>query len=113
MPRKKAIPDEVREIVVEIVEHFNKTEFKKDEAGKHYIPKFKGKFLYLDRMDNYQRKPAKMCRLKYTGDVDNWDFSIFLYSREIYSDEEFFPGSVFVDGTIEGAMKACLTAYPD
>ena len=35
------------------------------------------------------------------------------YSSERYDDDEwFFPGSEHVNGTIEGAMKAGLEAYP-
>ncbi len=41
------------------------------------------------------------------------DFAIFKWSREDYDPEEwFFPGVEHVDGTIEGAMKAGLEAYP-
>jgi len=51
--------------------------------------------------------------LKYTGDLTKWEFAIFKYSREIYDPEEwFFPGSQYVDGTIEGAMRAGREAYP-
>jgi hypothetical protein len=58
-------------------------------------------------------KLGPICRLKYTGDINNWSFAIFKYSDERYdSDEWFFPGSGHVDGTIEGAMKAGLEAYP-
>jgi hypothetical protein len=45
--------------------------------------------------------------------MDNWEFAIFKYSDERYDSEEgFFPGAGLVDGTIEGAMKAGLQAYP-
>ena len=45
--------------------------------------------------------------------MKDWEFAIFKWSSEEYdSDEWFFPGSQFVDGTIEGAMKAGLEAYP-
>ena len=54
-----------------------------------------------------------MARLKYTGDIKKWDFAIFKWSTESYDpDERFFPGVQYVDGTIEGAMKAGLAAYP-
>jgi hypothetical protein len=37
----------------------------------------------------------------------------YKYSDERYDEEEwFFPGAGHVDGTIEGAMKAGLEAYP-
>ena len=41
------------------------------------------------------------------------DFAIFKHSTEKYdADEMFFSGVNLLDGTIEGAMKACLKAYP-
>ena len=40
-------------------------------------------------------------------------YSIYKYSDEHYDEEEwFFPGNEHVDGTLEGAMKAGLEAYP-
>lgn len=45
--------------------------------------------------------------------MDNWEFAIFKHSDERYDAEEwFFPGAGWMDGTIEGAMKAGLEAYP-
>jgi hypothetical protein len=45
--------------------------------------------------------------------MDNWEFAIFKWSTERYDpDEWFFPGSEYVDGTVEGAMMAGLHAYP-
>jgi hypothetical protein len=45
--------------------------------------------------------------------MDNWGFAIFKYSKEHYDpDEWMFPGVGHVDGTIEGAMRAGLMAYP-
>ena len=51
--------------------------------------------------------------MKYNLKIDDWDFAIYKYSRDKYDPEEwFFPGSEFVNGTIEGAMKAGMQAYP-
>jgi hypothetical protein len=45
--------------------------------------------------------------------MSHWDFAIFKYSDMKYDpDEWLFPGSQHIDGTIEGAMKAGLEAYP-
>jgi hypothetical protein len=45
--------------------------------------------------------------------MDNWDFAIYKYSDNRYDPEEwFFPGEQFVDGTVTGAMKAGMIAYP-
>jgi hypothetical protein len=70
-----------------------------------------GKFLYLDRKDYGRLQP--ICRLEYTGNMQEWSFAIYKYSDERYDEEEwFFPGAEHVDGTLEGAMKAGLEAYP-
>lgn len=105
----KNIPDDVQEKVNEIVEKFNQKFLKK--KNRYYHARFKGKYLYLDRED-YGRI-SHICRLTYTGDINDWDFAIYKYSSERYDPNEwFFPGSGEVDGTIKGAMKAGLLAYP-
>ena len=53
-----------------------------------------------------------ICRLEYVGDMKKWQFAIYKFSSERYDPEEwFFPGEEFVDGTVEGAMKAGIKAY--
>jgi len=107
--RKKAIPDEVRKQADGIVKRFNQKVLK--DPNYYYVTRYKGSYLYLDRFDYGRVGP--ICRLKYTGSVDNWEFEIFKYSDEWYDpDEWMFPGSEHIDGTIEGAMKAGLEAYP-
>ncbi|MCI0487806.1 MAG: hypothetical protein L0229_14535 [Blastocatellia bacterium] len=103
------IPEEVREQVDEIVAAFNR-KFIKD-SYHDYVTRYKGSYLYLDRFEYGHADP--ICRLKYTGKMDEWEFAIYRYSGDRYDpDEWFFPGSEYVDGTIEGAMKAGLEAYP-
>ena len=81
------------------------------EDPRNYMTRYRGTYLYLDRYD-YGTTNA-ICRLKYTGNIKDWEFAIFKYSNEKYDpDEWFFAGSEFVDGTIQGAMKAGLQAYP-
>jgi hypothetical protein len=42
-----------------------------------------------------------------------WEFAIFKWTREQYDpDEWFFSCSNLLDGTIKGAIKAGLEAYP-
>ena len=42
-----------------------------------------------------------------------WDFAIYRYSKERYDpDEWFFPGAELVNGTVEGALRAGMEAYP-
>jgi hypothetical protein len=45
--------------------------------------------------------------------MQHWDFATYTYSAGCYDpDRWFFPGAEEVDGTIEGAMRAGLKAYP-
>lgn len=105
----RGIPDEVKTDIAARVEHFHITVIRNPQCV--YVPRYKGKFLYLDRQDDGRLHP--ICRLEYTGKMEGWSFAIYQYSDERYDAEEwFFPGSEHVDGTIEGAMNAGLEAYP-
>jgi hypothetical protein len=105
----RGIPDEVKTHVAAIVQHFNTTAIRNPHCL--YVPRYKGKFLYLDRQDYGRLHP--ICRLEYTGKMEEWSFAIYKYSDERYDAEEwFFPGAGHVNGTLEGAMKAGLEAYP-
>jgi hypothetical protein len=104
----KRIPDKVKAQVNESIARFNE---RSSDPACYYVARFRGSYLYLDRSDFGQVGP--ICRLKYTGDMNNWEFAIFKWSTERYDpDEWFFPGSEYVDGTVEGAMMAGLHAYP-
>ena len=106
---RKRLPNDVKKQVEEIVTRFNTTEICNPYC--RYVPRFRGKFLYLDRED-YGRRHS-ICRLEYTGIMEDWYFAIYKYSDERYDEEEmFFPGTELVDGTIEGAMRDGLKAYP-
>lgn len=133
MARKKSIPDEIREEVIARVEAFNEKNVKPaqssgmtqvmrllgmapaappDKPIGSYVPRFKGAFLYLDRV-GWNGRPSEICRLKWTGDMEDWEFAIYRHSRDFYDpDEWMFPGSGHVDGTVEGAMHAGIEAYP-
>jgi len=104
------IPESVQQQADKIVQRFNQRIIK--DSDLYYVPRFKGKYLYLDRVG--LRRPEHICRLKYNGQIDNWDFAIYKYSDGAFDPDEWaFPGLEHVDGTIEGAMKAGLQAYPD
>ncbi len=106
---RKIIPDDIKKQADEIVRNFNATVIK--NADCCYVARFRGNYLYLDRIEYGRLGP--ICRLKFTGDLTKWEFAIFKYSDEVYDPEEwFFPGSHYVDGTIEGAMRAGREAYP-
>ena len=135
MPRKKLIPDEIREQVITIVNRFNEENALPPKADPiqqvfqlfgvsrsaptetrrrigEYVPRFRGAYLYLDRI-GYNGQPLEICRLKWSGAMDNWDFAIYRHSKNRYDpDEWMFPGSGEVDGTVIGAMRAGNEAYP-
>jgi hypothetical protein len=107
---KAIITQDIKEKVNKIISDFNKTTFK-DKEGYGYHAKYKGNFMYLNRMEGENDNP--MARLKFTGDFSKWDFAIYKYSTMQYDpDEYFFWGEEEVDGTIEGALKAAQKAYP-
>ena len=106
---RRHIPLEIKAQAEKIVDGFNRNVIKVPEH--FYATRFRGAYLYLDR--TYFGAPSPICRLEYTGRADDWNFAIYKYSRERYDPEEWmFPGAGEVDGTIEGAMKAGLEAYP-
>jgi len=103
------IKESVKKEVEKIIEKFNKEHFTSKEI--FYFPKFKKDFLYLMR-NEYGRK-GPICRLKYNGKISDWDFEIFKYTSETFTDDIFLmPGAGEIDGTIEGAMLAGLEVYP-
>jgi len=105
----RKITDEVKEQVEEIVEKFNREVMK--DPNYYYAIRYRGRFLYLERHDYGVHGP--ICRLEYTGSMDDWKFAIYKYSDERYDPNEwFFPGAELLDGTVEGAMRAGLKAYP-
>lgn len=107
-PNKSAIPVQVREEALRAVEQFNLEELA--GTGSRYLTRFKGKYLYLDRDDAGDIGPV--CRLEYAGPKRGWYFAIYKYSDGQYDAEEWlFPGSEFVDGTVQGALKAGMEAY--
>jgi len=107
--RNKGIPESIKKQVEEIVRRFSEESI--GDPNRYYSARYRGNYLYLDRIE--YGKAGSICRLKFNGSIDNWDFAIFKYSTGSYdSDEWFFPGSDLVDGTVEGAMKAGLEAYP-
>ena len=105
----KAIPTDIQQQANEIIEHFNQNKLR---GKSKFIPRFKGAFLYLDRVD-FGSLPSEICRLKYTGSLDKWEFAIFKHSSNKYDpDEWMFPGMEHVNGSIEGAMLCGMEAYP-
>jgi len=109
MSRPK-IPPEIKQQADAIVARFNAEQLR-GQPWAHYVTNYRGAHLYLGHQDGGRFWP--ICRLTYTGNMNRWEFAIYKYSDEAYDpDEWFFPGAGEVDGTIEGAMRAGLKAYP-
>ena len=107
---KIKIPTDVKNEVQIIINDFNKKTFP-DTPEFFYFATFRADFLYLNRQEGDIESP--IARLKYNGNFDKWSFAIFKWSSERYDPDEFmFPGDEYVNGTIEGALKAGHTAYP-
>jgi hypothetical protein len=107
--KRHAIPEDVKKQAEERVDAFNTRVLR--APHRYYRPRYWGLYVYLDRVE--AGSPKFICRLTYTGQMDNWEFAIYKYSDERYDpDEWMFPGAGHIDGTIEGAMKAGLEAYP-
>ncbi len=76
-----------------------------------YCADARGKFIYLYRL--LPEGIERLGRLTYLGDSENMEFAIFKYSSGKYDPKEsWFPGVEHIDGTIEGALKAVIQAYP-
>jgi len=107
---KTRIPEEIQKEVNKIISTFNEKVYKK-KPGVEFYAIYKGDFLYLNRKEGEADGP--IARLRFNGQIDNWDFAIFRWSNERYDPNEFlFPGSNHINGSIEGALKAGNEAYP-
>ncbi len=107
---KPKISTETRQQADAIVARFN-VEQLRNKPYAHYVTNYRGAHLCLGHERRGKFWP--ICRLTYTGDMEGWEFAIYKYSDEHYDpDEWYFTGAEEVDGTIEGAMRAGLKAYP-
>lgn len=107
--RKGPIPDDVKKRAEAIIAAFNQKVIR--DPDRYYVVRYRGQYLYLDRLAYGAQQ--RIARLAYDEAAAAWGFAIFKYSDERYDPEEwFFPGAEFLDGTIEGALKAALSAYP-
>jgi hypothetical protein len=74
------IPKDVPSSAQQIVERFSRATLRSTAAC---VARFKGMYLYLDRKE-YGSAPVAICRLKYTGSFNNWEFAIFKHSSNRY-----------------------------
>ena len=107
--RREPIPEHVKEQTDTLISVFNKKVIK--DPTRYYVARYRGPYLYLDRLAYGAQQ--RIARLAYDNGTGAWTFAIFKYSDERYdADEWLFPGSGFLVGTFEGALKAGLEAYP-
>ena len=103
------IPEAIKTQIAARIAAFNREILQ--DPNVSYRPRYQGAFLYLERCDYGQ--VGRVCRLTYTGTLDRWEFAIYTYSDERYDpDQWLFPGAQELDGTIEGALRAGMAAYP-
>ncbi|TAK32178.1 MAG: hypothetical protein EPO21_15675 [Chloroflexota bacterium] len=108
--KRKIIPEQTKQWADGVIQEFNERVIR--DPHRYFTARYRGSYLYLDRWD-YGTRARPRCRLTYTGDPDHWDFAIFKYSDECYDPTEwFFTGAEFVDGTLPGALRAAMAAYP-
>lgn len=106
---KQSIPDEIRKQVDATVDRFNREVIR--DSRRFFVTRYRGPYVYLDRKEG--KRVSQRGRIRYGGGMKKWEFAIFKYSSETYDpDEWMFPGSEYLDGTVEGALKACVEAYP-
>jgi hypothetical protein len=116
MPSKPTIPDEVREKASHRLKKLVKKYRKYGVAD--IIGIFKGRYLYIDWIDEAgifgftlskgTRKPSKLCRLRYKGDINKWKLEMYKYSDMCYDVEgDFMLGG----GTIEECFDAAASVY--
>ena len=80
------------------------------EHGINFQISIRGRFVYVFVMDGDVEN--KLGRIEYHGKPDHWSFAIYKYSSNSYHPDEFgYPGFFEMDGTLQGALKACLGWY--
>lgn len=98
--RKKrvTIPPELTEVIqpqIEIVAR---------EYNRELTYRIKQSYVYFDAEDD------PICRCKYTGDINDWEFALFKWSTESYSTTDEFGFSF--RGTIQECVESGVKAYP-
>ena len=108
--KEYTIPIKVQDIICDMVNDYNKKILSQKTAAR-CIANPKGKFIYL--MYIYPNdKIKRVGRLTYNSELKNMEFAIFKYRTETYVTNKSFRGDEYLNGTIEGALKAVLKAYP-
>ena len=80
--------------------------FKKEVQDEEKVEQLE-KILQL-QLKNSMRRPSKLCRIRYTGNEESWEFQIYKYSDNWYDIEEEFP---FSGGSVEECFDAAASLY--
>lgn len=62
----------------------------------------RGNFVYIEAQGKEDSEPAPLCRLRYRGSGDLWEFAYFTWSREAYEP------SVLDNGEPSGSPEKCF-----
>lgn len=78
-------------------------------ACKAVSVRSRGRFLYVDAQDNGDSQPEPLCRLRYMGTSETWEFAYFTWSREAYEPSVLDTGLPF--GTPEDCFDAAAFGF--
>ena len=88
----KSIPDSVVERLRERLETHARQNW---PSCKSVSVRSRGGFAYVDVQGTEDPEPEPICRLKYTGSIDTWEFAYFTWAREAYEPSFVSTGSPF------------------
>jgi hypothetical protein len=73
-------------------------------ACKAVSVRSRGSFAYVEAQGEQDEQPEPLCRLRYLGHIDSWEFAYFTWSRETYE------ASVLDSGLPFGTPEECFDA---
>ena len=87
----KAIPDRISALLLQRLQA---------HAAKNWPScvvnlRFRGRFAYVDVQGAGDPEPEPLCRLRYMGTIDTWEFAYFTWARETYELSYLDNGSPF------------------
>jgi len=86
-----------------------------DYAAQHWpqlsglTVRFRGNLAYVSATLPQDTEPSPLCRLRWTGQPDQWGFGLYLYSSSKYEDQ-ILPSGSFT-GTAQQALDCACTLY--
>lgn len=78
------------------------------KSCKSVVVRRRGAFVYVDAQGPEDRVPEPLCRLRFMGNIESWEFAYFTWSRETYETSVLDNGLPF--GTPEDCFDAA--AFP-